>query len=56
MEQNFGIAVRAEVVAGGLQLAAELLLVVDLTVEHQHHALIAGLHRLMPQGRKVLNG
>jgi hypothetical protein len=56
LEQHFGIAARAEAVAEGLQLAAQDVLVVDLTVEHQDIASAGRAHRLASGGGEVLDG
>jgi hypothetical protein len=56
LEQHFGITARAEAVAEALQLAAQVVLVVDLAVEHQDIASAGRPHRLATGGGEVLDG
>ena len=53
LEQHLGVAVRVELVALGLQLAAQLRVVVDGAVEHQPQAQLGVEHRLGRARRQV---
>ena len=56
LQEHFGVAAGAECRAELLQFLAQLLLVVDLTVEHQGNAVVGAEHRLVPKGGKILDG
>jgi len=46
-QQHFGVAAGAEVLSFGLQGEPQLVLVVDLAVEHQRQGAVVAQHRLV---------
>ena len=55
-QQDFGVAGRPEAIPGGLQLVAQLDVVVDLPIEHDDKLAVRRVHRLVAGGAQVQDG
>jgi hypothetical protein len=56
MDKNFGVCLRNERVAVRRQIAAQLAIVVNLSVEDNLKGPVSVGERLMPSGRQIQNG
>jgi len=55
VQQNFGIAMRAEPVALLFEFSPEFQKIVNTAIEHQADRAVLGQHRLVPCGAKIQN-